>query len=243
MAWIGLQTFGVFLPAFEDVFIRRKSWQGFQAFGDVIGIREGVQVLFEGLVAFRVIPFDRGIFQGSVHAFDLAVRPGMARFREAMRKAMWLTGIIEGMQKLYTFRMLRDWLLVCPSTAVRQRCKRRTVIRQHRVDGVGHRRDEGAAEGGGNPTRGFCMQLGTGKRAGTVDGHDERQEACFRRHLGNIDREGAQRIFLQPWRDRLVACHLREAANAMAPVAAVQSGPGQVGHANLQGLEASIQRQ
>ena len=51
-------------------------------------------------MAFVVITFDGGIFQGAVHAFDLAVCPWMAGLREAMLDAMLLTGIIEGMHKI-----------------------------------------------------------------------------------------------------------------------------------------------
>ena len=46
MVWIGFKSFGFFLPAFDDVFIRRESLKGFQAFGEVIGIQEVIEVLF-----------------------------------------------------------------------------------------------------------------------------------------------------------------------------------------------------
>jgi hypothetical protein len=46
MAWIGVKPFGLFLPAFDDVFIRCESLKGFKAFGEVIGIQEVVEVLF-----------------------------------------------------------------------------------------------------------------------------------------------------------------------------------------------------
>ena len=52
------------------------------------------------MVVCVVVTFDSGIFQGSVHAFDLAVCPWMARLGEAMLDASLLTGIIEGMNKI-----------------------------------------------------------------------------------------------------------------------------------------------
>jgi hypothetical protein len=44
MAWIGEKPFGFFLPAFDDV-LRRESLKGFQAFGEILGRQEVVEVL------------------------------------------------------------------------------------------------------------------------------------------------------------------------------------------------------
>jgi hypothetical protein len=46
MVWIGFKSLGFFLPTFDDVFIRRESWESFKAFGEVIGIHAVVEVLF-----------------------------------------------------------------------------------------------------------------------------------------------------------------------------------------------------
>jgi hypothetical protein len=45
MAWIGEKPFGFFLPAFGDIFIRREPLRGFQAFGEILGMQEVVEVL------------------------------------------------------------------------------------------------------------------------------------------------------------------------------------------------------
>jgi hypothetical protein len=104
----------------------------------------------------------------------------MARLREAMRNVMLLTGIITGLNKIEACRMLSFLRRFCTSAAVSQRCERRTSIRQHRVDPVWHRRDEGAQAVGGNPTCGLLMPLGNGNLAGTVNGREELQAACNR---------------------------------------------------------------
>ena len=67
------------------------------------------------------------------------------------------------------------------------------------------------------------------------------EPAFFRLHLGHVNMAVAQRILLKLALGRLVAFHLRQTAHGMALVAAVQSGPGQVGDAVLQGIEAVIQ--
>ena len=55
---------------------------------------------FELLIIVVVIAFDGGLFQGAMHAFDLAIRPGMARLGKALLDASLLTGIIEGMDQV-----------------------------------------------------------------------------------------------------------------------------------------------
>jgi hypothetical protein len=46
MAWVDGKAFRLFLPAFDDVFIRRESLEGFQPFGEVIGIQKVLEMLF-----------------------------------------------------------------------------------------------------------------------------------------------------------------------------------------------------
>jgi hypothetical protein len=93
--------------------------------------------------------------------------------------------------------MLHRFLLFHTVTPVGQLCARHTVIRQDCVDRVGHRGDEGAQEVGGNPARGLLVQLGKGKLAGTIDGHEEIQAAFFRLHFGYVDMDITKRIFLK----------------------------------------------
>jgi hypothetical protein len=93
--------------------------------------------------------------------------------------------------------MLNFFLLVCTCTEACQLCERRAVIRQHRVDRVGHGGDERAQEVGSDPACGLRMPLGNSKRARPLDG-DEKIEAAFcRMHLGHVNMEVAQRIFLK----------------------------------------------
>ena len=100
MAWIAVKAFRLFLPAFDDVFIGRKSLEGFKPFGEVVGTHEVVEMFFPLLVSFVVIAFDRRFLQRPVHAFDRAVCPRMAWLGEPMLDAMLLTGVIEGMNKV-----------------------------------------------------------------------------------------------------------------------------------------------
>ena len=104
---------------------------------------------------------------------------------------------------------------------MRQLGERRPVIRQHRVNRVGHRRDEGAQEVGGNPACGLLMPLGKGKLAGAINGHEEIEAAFFRMHLGHVDMEVAEWVLLERLLGGYVAIDLRQAADAMALEAAM----------------------
>ena len=58
------------------------------------------------------------------------------------------------------------------------------VVGQHRMDGVGHGRDEGPKEVARDPARGLLVQLGEGELGGAVDGHEEVEPALLGVHLG-----------------------------------------------------------
>lgn len=168
-----------------------------------------------------IVTWDRGLLQGAVHACDLAVGPGMARLRAAMRAARWRTGIIEGRPQRAACRMLRCLRLCCPSTDVRQLGDLRPVLRSHRVERVGHRGDKGAHDVGGEPACGLRLPRGNGTRAGTVNGHQAIEAACFRMHLGYVELDVATGVRFELWLGGYVACQRRQAAAAIALAAAM----------------------
>lgn len=63
---------------------RGKTGECFEAFGEVVGIEECVEMLSELIVMEVVVGADGGFFDGAVHAFDLAVGPRMVGFGEAV---------------------------------------------------------------------------------------------------------------------------------------------------------------
>jgi hypothetical protein len=50
LEWIYIEAFWLVRPYFADVFVSGESVEGFEAFGEVMGHQEGVQMLFEGVV-------------------------------------------------------------------------------------------------------------------------------------------------------------------------------------------------
>jgi hypothetical protein len=67
----------LFLPALTVLFIGGKPSEGFEPLGELISHQEGVEVLFQGLMSLVIVRFDRGFLEGSVHALDPPIGPGL----------------------------------------------------------------------------------------------------------------------------------------------------------------------
>ena len=71
---------------------------GLEPLGEVVGIQEGSEVFLELLVCGVVISAYGGFLKGSVHAFDLAVGPGVIGLGETMLDAVLETHPVKPMQ-------------------------------------------------------------------------------------------------------------------------------------------------
>ena len=158
MAWIDSKAFWFFLPALTDVFIWGKSPQGFKSFSEIVGHQEGVEVLLEVLMRLIVIFFDRGFFEGAVHALDLAISPGMIGFGEAVLDPVLLTHARKD--------MLEGILIPLAIGALH------AIVRQDRVNFIGHGVDEAAQKLRRDGLQGLRVQLSIGKLAGAVNGDE-----------------------------------------------------------------------
>src|ERR1700693_6115383 len=86
-----------FLPAFADELIGREAMERLESFGEVVSGYEVAEVGSQLIVTVVVVALNRGLFDGAVHALDLAVGPGMVRFGKSVVDAMQQAGAIEGM--------------------------------------------------------------------------------------------------------------------------------------------------
>ncbi len=93
----------VFLPDLAKEFIRCETAKGFEAPGKIIGSDEVSQMLAEMVVGLVVEALDGRFLDRSVHPLDLAIRPGMARFCQAMLDIEIGAGQLEGVTP--------DWLV------------------------------------------------------------------------------------------------------------------------------------
>lgn len=125
----------------------------------------------------------------------------------------------------------------------RQVCEPDTVIGKHRMDAIGHNRDEVVEDRPSRGAGGAEHQSGEGELAGPVDGHEEVERAFRILCLCNVNMEAADGIVLEPLALGLVIFDNRQARNAMALEAPMQRGAGQVRERRMQGVEAIVQRQ
>ena len=88
---------------------------------------------FELLVAVIVVVLDRGFLDGAVHAFDLAVGPGMLHLGEAMVDAVFLATPVEHVRDVARRRSIG---------VARREGELNAVVRQHDMDLVGDGRDQ-----------------------------------------------------------------------------------------------------
>lgn len=84
MGWIEFESFWLGCPYFADVFVWSEAADCLQASRKIVCRQEIVEMCVQLVMAVVVEPFDRGIFDRSVHALDLAVRPGMTHFGQPM---------------------------------------------------------------------------------------------------------------------------------------------------------------
>jgi hypothetical protein len=84
-------------PEFADGFVGCEAAEGLESSGEVVGCDEVGQVGFELFVRVVEEAFDGGFLDGSVHAFDLTIGPGMVRLGEAVFDSVDMAGPIEGM--------------------------------------------------------------------------------------------------------------------------------------------------
>jgi hypothetical protein len=216
------------LPALTDVLIGGESLQRFEALREIIGHRESMQMFLQVVMSLVVIHLHVGFFACAVHAFHLAIGPGMVGFGEPMVDAMLMADAIED--------IVEGVLIALPVGTLE------IVIGQHGVDLVWHGGDQVVQELCGYHLVGFGMQLGIGKLAGTVDGDNQMELAFFRAYLCDVDMEVATGIGRERFLRRFIAFHIRQAADAMPLQAAMQRGACQVRPRGLQRLQTIIRR-
>jgi hypothetical protein len=99
MAWIDGKALRFFVPALTDVLIWGQPFEGFESLGEIVGHQEGIQVLFQVLMCLVVVPLHGGVFARAVHAFHLAISPGVVGCGEAVPQAILLADAVEHMSE------------------------------------------------------------------------------------------------------------------------------------------------
>lgn len=154
-----------------------------------------------------VIFFHGGVFERTVHAFDLPVAPGMVGFGQSMVDARFLADAVKDVEECV--------LIALPVGELH------AVISQDGVDLVGYGGDQVAQEWRRNDLAGLWVQFGIGKLASAVDGHEPRELPFFGAHLGDIDVEVTDPVWRELLSGGFLAFGVRHATDAMSLQAVV----------------------
>ena len=147
-------------------------------------------------------------FQGAVHALNLAVGPGMLRLCEPVFNGRFAAGAPKDMLKRVIGALWIDELS--------------TVIREDGVNFIGDGAGQVSQELRRRQFPSLIVELSEGEFGCPVHGHEEVELPLFSSDLGNIDVEIADGVlFKRPLR-RLVAFDIRQPADAIALIAAIQ---------------------
>lgn len=149
----------------------------------------------ELVVAVVVVAMNCGFFDGSVHALDLAVGPGMVGFGKPVFDGVAKADAVEGMPTKASGGS---------SPVLGQIGKLDAVVGQDGVDAIGDGGDQSFQKGSGGPHIGTFDQLHKGELGSTIDGHEEIEFSFGGAHFGQIDVEVADSARTSSsW-----ACHL-----------------------------------
>jgi len=222
MERVQFESFGLFCPAFADVFERGQAFQGLQSSRVIVGHDEIGQMASQLVMAFVIEALDGCLLEGPVHAFDLTIGPWMFGLGQPMIDVGERASILKSMRpEGFAARHHLLDLFGGPGAAGRIG-EVDAIVGQNGVDFVGHGLDEGPQEVGGHPCRCLGMQLRESKLRCSVDGDEEIELALGSADLGDVDVEKADRIGLEFLLCRLAALDIGQPADAMALQAAMQ---------------------
>jgi hypothetical protein len=97
MDWVESKSIWCLRPDFAEVFVGGEAFEGLESSGEVVGSEEVVQVRFELVVGVVELSLDGGVLDGSVHALDLPVGPGVVGPGQSVFDSMKKTEPVEGM--------------------------------------------------------------------------------------------------------------------------------------------------
>jgi hypothetical protein len=219
--WVGYKAFGLFLPAGADELIGSEAGESLETLGEVVSVEEGGEVFAQLGVIVVVIGAHGGFLDGAVHAFDLAVGPGMVGLGEAMLDAMAAAGPVERMSS----QQGRGALAVLGQIGELD-----AVIGEHGVDPVRHRLDQGVEEGRGGFDVGPLDELGKSELGRAIHRDEKVELALGGADFGEIDVEVADGIGLELLLSGgKSALEFRQAADAVARQAPVQRRASKLG--------------
>ncbi len=206
MDWVEGKSIGLLCPEFAEVFVGRESFEGLESSGEVVCFQEVGQVRFELVVGVVEVALHGGLFDGSVHALDLPVGPGMIGFGESVFDPMKETEPVEWMTT-----EAGGW----PLPVLRQIGKLDAVVGEHGVDAIRNCFHEGFEERGGRSHISSFDEFNDDELRGAVDGHEQIELTLGGSHLCQVDVEEADRIGVELLPAGPIALNLRQTTDAV----------------------------
>lgn len=154
---------------------------------------------FELVVGVVEVSLHGSVFDGSVHALDLAIGPKMVGYSKPVLDSADIASAVEGVAAKTC-----GWSL----PVLRQVGELDAVIGKHGVDAVWNRFDERLEEGDGSSHICFFDEFDHSELRDSVDGYEQLELAFSLSHLSQVDVEEADWTGVELLPARLIAFHL-----------------------------------
>jgi hypothetical protein len=234
MDWVESKSVRCLCPDLAEVFVGREAFERLESSGEVVGSEEVVQVRFELVVGVVKVALHRSVLDGSVHALDLPVGPGMVGFGKPVLDSVDMADAVEGVAAKTC-----GWAL----TVLRQVGELDSVVGEYGVDTIWNGFDERLEERGGSLHICSFDEFDHSELRGSVDGHEQVELAFGRSHLSQVDVEEADRIGVELLPASLVPLNLGQAADAMAFQTTMKRRACELRDRGLKSIEAVVERQ
>lgn len=191
---------------------------------------------------FIVVGSHSGFLESTVHAFNLAVGPGVIGFGQPMIDIMAGTGGFKGMSPEDFAALPAQPDVGSGGSGIAGSSKVSAIVGQDSVDFVGNSFHECLQEVGGVASARALNQAGKSKLGRAIDGHKEQKFSLLGSNLCEIDVEVADGIGFELllW-PGLMTIQLRQSIDAMTLKAAMKSGTCELWNGGLQGVETVVQ--
>ena len=233
MDWVESKSVRCLCPELAEVFVGREAFEGLESSGEVVGPEEVVQVRFELVVGVVEVALDRSVLDGSVHALDLPVGPGMVGFGKPVLDSVDMAEAVEGVAaKTCGWSLAVLW----------QVGELDSVVGEYGVNTIWNGFDERLEERGSSSHICLFDEFDHSELRGPVDGHEQVELALRGSYFGQVDVEEADRIGVELLPERSVALDLWQAADAVAFQAPMKGRACELRDRGLKSIETVVER-
>ena len=190
-----------------------------------------------------VVSAHGGFFEGTVHALDLAIGPGMIGFGKAVVDAVLGTSEFKSMSPEDFAPGQSELDVGSGGASVAWGGEMSAVVREDGVDAIRNEFDELLEELRSRPTIGLRDELSEGELGSAINGDEEMKLAFCGAHFGEIEMEVTDGIGFELFPLWAWSMQVWQATDPMALEAPMKRGAGQLRNGGLKCIKTIIQRQ